>query len=110
MPSASTGNAILIPNNCVYYKSGDAYVYTYDNGIIHEVPVEVVSMTVKYRGAFRITLDDQILTTWTSELREGPKVTLEIEAPANPLRDEWNGKPMPDKDAGHPETDQTRQS
>jgi hypothetical protein len=29
-----------------------------------------------------ITLDDQILTTWTSELKEGTKVTLEIEAPA----------------------------
>ena len=29
-----------------------------------------------------ITLDDRILTTWTSELKEGTKVTLETEAPA----------------------------
>ena len=29
-----------------------------------------------------ITLDDQILTTWTSELKEGTKVTLETEVPA----------------------------
>ena len=29
-----------------------------------------------------ITLDDRILTTWTSELKEGTKVTLETEVPA----------------------------
>ena len=83
VPSASARNAILIPNNCVYYKSGDAYVYTYDNGIIHEVPVEVgIYDSENIAVLSGITLDDRILTTWTSELKEGTKVTLETEAPA----------------------------
>lgn len=29
-----------------------------------------------------ISLEDQVLTTWTSELKEGTKVTLDTEAPA----------------------------
>lgn len=83
VPSASARNAMLIPNNCVYYKSGDAYVYTYDSGIIHEVPVEVgIYDSENIAVLSGITLDDRILTTWTSELKEGTKVTLETEAPA----------------------------
>ena len=83
VPSASAKNAMLIPNNCVYYKAGDAYVYTYDNGIIHEVPVEVgIYDSENIAVLSGITLDDQILTTWTSELKEGTKVTLQAEVPA----------------------------
>ena len=36
VPAASAKNAMLIPTHSVYYKGGDAYVYTYDGGIIHE--------------------------------------------------------------------------
>lgn len=81
VPSASASNAMLIPTHCVYYKAGDAYVYTYDKGIIHEVPVEVgiydKDNIVVLSG---LTLDDQVLTTWTSELKEGTEVTLDTAA------------------------------
>ena len=83
VPSASARNTMLIPNNSVYYKAGDAYVYTYDNGIIHEVPVEVGIYDKENIAVLSgITLDDRVLTTWTSELKEGTKVTLETEVPA----------------------------
>ena len=32
---------LTIPVDAVYYSGGDAYVYTYDNGTVHYVPVEV---------------------------------------------------------------------
>lgn len=89
VPSDSTENAMLVPTHSVYYKGGDAYVYTYDSaeGVIHEVPVETgifdQDSMVVLSG---ITMDDLVLTTWTSELKEGTKVTLDgqnaDEAPA----------------------------
>lgn len=33
-------NVLTIPVDAVYYSGGDAYVYTYDNGTVHYVPVE----------------------------------------------------------------------
>ena len=84
VPSASAENAMLIPTNCVYYKAGDAYVYTYDQGIIHELPVNVGIYDKDNIAVLSgITLDDQVLTTWTSELKEGTKVTLETEVSAH---------------------------
>ena len=83
VPSASARNVMLIPNHCVYYKSGDAYVYTYDQaeGVIHEVPVEVGIFDSENISVLSgLTLDDMVLTTWTSELKEGTKVTLDTGA------------------------------
>ena len=80
VPSASADNAMLVPNNCVYYKAGDAYVYTYDQaqGIIHEVPVEVgIFDSENIVVLSGITMEDKVLTSWTSELKEGTKVTLD---------------------------------
>ncbi|MDY3232777.1 MAG: efflux RND transporter periplasmic adaptor subunit [Clostridiaceae bacterium] len=89
VPSASEKNVMLIPTQCVYYKGGDAYVYTYDLGIIHEVPVEVGIFDKDYIIVTSgLTLEDQILTTWTSELKEGTKVTLEGEAPVTVSKDD----------------------
>lgn len=80
VPSASARNVMLIPSHCVYYKAGDAYVYTYDQaqGIIHEVQVEVgIFDKENIVVTSGLTLDDMVLTTWTSELKEGTKVTLD---------------------------------
>ena len=83
VPSASARNVMLVPTHCVYYKAGNAYVYTYDQAqaAIHEVPVEVgifdKDNIVVTSG---LTLDDMVLTTWTSELKEGTKVTLDTGA------------------------------
>lgn len=89
VPAASEKNVMLIPTNCVYYKDGDAYVYTYDQGVIHEVPVEVgIFDKDNIIVTSGLTLEDQVLTTWTSELKEGTKVTLEAEKAENPAEDQ----------------------
>lgn len=83
VPSASARNVMLVPTHCVYYRGGDAYAYTYDQAqsIIHEVPVETgifdKDNIVITSG---LTLDDMVLTTWTSELKEGTRVTLDTGA------------------------------
>lgn len=80
VPSASARNAMLVPSHCVYYKGGDAFVYTYDKaqGIIHEVPVEVgIYDRENIVVTSGLTLDDMVLATWTSELKEGTRVTLD---------------------------------
>lgn len=75
----SAAGAMLIPSNCVYYRGGNAYVYTYDQNesVIHEVSVETgifddENIVIKSG----LTKDDLVLTTWTSELKEGTKVAL----------------------------------
>ncbi|MCC8027017.1 MAG: efflux RND transporter periplasmic adaptor subunit [Clostridium sp.] len=88
VPSASEKNVMLIPTNCVYYKGGNPYVYTYDQGIIHEVPVEVgIFDKENIIVTSGLTLEDRVLTTWTSELKEGTKVTLETEVPVTVTKD-----------------------
>ena len=70
---------MLIPNHCVYYKSGDAYVYTYDQaeGVIHEVPVEVgIYDADKTEITDGLTTEDDVIITWSSELFEGSQVEI----------------------------------
>ena len=79
VPKDSAINAMLVPVHSVYYRGGDAYVYTYDaaESVIREVPVEVGifdSENIVIRSG--LTMDDQVLTTWTSELKDGYKVAL----------------------------------
>lgn len=79
VPSATATDVMLVPTKSVYYKGGDAYVYTYDEAesIIHEVQITVgifdEDNIVVTSG---LNADDQVLTTWTSELKEGTRVTL----------------------------------
>lgn len=70
-------NVMTLPVDTIYYSGGDAYVYTYDNGTVHQVPVEVGiydSQLVQILSG--ISASDQIITTWSSELFEGSKVQL----------------------------------
>lgn len=80
VPSESAENVMLIPTHSIYYKGGDAYAYTYDEaqGIIHEAAVETgISGTDTTEIRSGLSLDDLVLTTWTSELKEGTKVTYQ---------------------------------
>ena len=68
-------NVMTLPVDTVYYSGGDAYVYTYDNGIVHQVPVEVgIYDSQKIQILSGISADDEVITTWSSELFEGSKV------------------------------------
>lgn len=83
VPSATAEDVMLVPTGSVYHKGGEDYVYTYDaaQGIIHEVLVETGifddDSIVVISG---IGEEDQVLTTWTSELKEGTRVTLDTGA------------------------------
>lgn len=81
VPSASAENVMLIPSKCVYYKGGNAYVYTYDQsqGIIHEAAVETGLFDADQIAVISgLSMDDLILTSWTSELKEGTSVRLKL--------------------------------
>lgn len=75
----SVRGAMLIPANCVYYRGGKGYVYTYnrDEGTIHETAVETGLFdedNIEIKSG--LTMEDLVLTTWTSELREGARAAL----------------------------------
>lgn len=66
---------MTIPVDAVYYAAGDAFVYTYDNGTVHYIPVEEgIYDSERIQILSGIGMDDQIITTWSSELYEGSKV------------------------------------
>ena len=69
---------MTLPVDCVYYDGGDAYVYTYENGTVHKVPVEVgIYDSERAEIVSGISEDNLVITTWTSELTEGALVTLQ---------------------------------
>ncbi|MCD8082799.1 MAG: efflux RND transporter periplasmic adaptor subunit, partial [Clostridiales bacterium] len=77
--SQSVQNVMAIPVDSVYYDGGLSYVYTYDadGGILHKVQVETGlydSDWIEIQSG--LDYDDQVLTTWSSELGEGTSVRL----------------------------------
>lgn len=78
--SDNVENVMTIPVDTVYYSGGDAYVFTYDNGTVHKVPVEVgIYDSENMQILSGITMDDTVITTWSSELFEGSKVMASAE-------------------------------
>lgn len=76
--SDKSENVMTLPVDCVYYDGGDAYVYTYENGTVHKVPVEVgIYDSERAEIVSGIFEDNLVITTWTSELTEGALVTLQ---------------------------------
>ena len=77
-------NVMTLPVDTVYYSGGDPYVYTYDNGTVHRVPVEVgIYDSELIQIISGIDESTQVITTWSSELFEGSTVqAASEEAPA----------------------------
>ncbi len=73
-------NVMTIPVDSIYYDGGEAYVYTYDNGTVHRVPVEVgIYDSERAEIISGIAMEDMVITTWSSELAEGASVELQAE-------------------------------
>jgi membrane fusion protein, multidrug efflux system len=75
--SEETTNAMTIPVDAVYYEDGEPYVYVYTDGKVHKRDIEsgiYDSNTMEVRSG--LTLDDQVVTTWSSEPYEGAEVIL----------------------------------
>ncbi len=72
--SEQTENAMVIPTKAVSYAGGQAYVYTLDGEMVHEVPVTVgIYDSEKTEILEGISKNDEVIITWTSELFEGAK-------------------------------------
>ena len=77
--SESVEKVLTVPVNSVYYDGGLAFVYTYDQttGCLHKVQVEDGLYDADYiEIKSGLNGNEQVLTTWNSELYEGVSVRL----------------------------------
>ena len=75
--SDNAQGALTIPVDSIYYSNGVSYVYTFDNGIVHEVEIETgISDSEKTEVVSGLSASDQIITTWSPELYEGAPAIL----------------------------------
>ncbi len=68
---------LVIPYDAVYFSAGDAYVYCVEDGKLVKTPVTVGLMNdTQVSIADGLTADSQVVTTWSSKLRDGAEVTI----------------------------------
>ena len=72
---------LIIPYDAVYFSAGDAYVYCVENGKLVKTQVTVGLMNdTQVSIADGLTADSQVVTTWSSKLRDGAEVTIVSDA------------------------------
>ena len=72
---------LIIPYDAVYFSAGDAYVYCVEDGKLVKTPVTVGLMNdTQVSIADGLTADSQVVTTWSSKLRDGAEVTIVSDA------------------------------
>lgn len=70
-------NVMTLPVDTVYYSGGEPFVYTYDNGTVHQVPVEVgIYDSERIQILSGLDASSQVIATWSSELYEGSQVQV----------------------------------
>ncbi|MDF2886745.1 MAG: efflux transporter, family, subunit [Lacrimispora sp.] len=70
-------NVLTVPVDSVYYEGGNPLIYTYSNGTLKKNEVTIGLTNNEFAEVQSgISADDQVITTWTSELYDGSKVTL----------------------------------
>lgn len=81
--SERADQVMLIPTDAVYYEGGKAMVYTLQDGLVHECPVEVgIYDSENSQITSGLTMEDDVIVTWSSELFEGSQVEIFDEASA----------------------------
>ncbi len=71
-------DVMTVPVDSVYYDNGQPYVYTYDNGTVHKVPIETgISDDEKMEILSGLAAENLVITTWSPELYEGAPAILE---------------------------------
>ncbi len=72
-----TERALTIPIDCVYYEGGEAYTYVLEGNIVRKVSIETgLYDGVNMQILSGITEDMPIITTWSSDLRDGLEVKV----------------------------------
>lgn len=75
--SEKADNIMMLPIDTIYYEDGDAFVYTYDRGTVHKIPVTTgINDAENIEITSGLTMEDQVITTWSPELYEGAPVDL----------------------------------
>lgn len=69
--------ALTIPIDCVYYESGESYTYVLEGNIVRKVSIETgLYDDVNMQVLSGITEDMLVITTWSSDLRDGLEVKV----------------------------------
>lgn len=88
--SEKAEGVMTIPVDAVYYENGVPYVYTYADGKVWQKLIEegiFDSEILEVKSG--LTMDDMVVTTWSSELYDGAEVRLKGESTqANGVVDE----------------------
>ena len=78
MTTKHADNVMTLPIDAVYHESEKSFVYTYVNGRANKVYVETgLYDDEKIEIISGLTTDDQVITTWSSQLRNGSEVKVE---------------------------------
>lgn len=78
MTTKHADNVITLPIDAVYHESEKSFVYTYVNGRANKVYVETgLYDDEKIEIISGLTTDVQVITTWSSQLRNGSEVKVE---------------------------------
>ena len=73
--SVEDGDALPTGSSVQLKVTSDAYLYLYEDGTVHQVPVEVgIYDSERVQILSGIDMTDEVITTWSSELYEGSKV------------------------------------
>lgn len=70
-------SVLTVPVDCVYYESGESFVYTVENGIVKKKVVEIGiydDSTMQIIGG--LGENDEVITVWSSNLRDGLEVEV----------------------------------
>lgn len=74
----SQGNVLLIPYDAVYYDDSQSYVYVAVNGVAERRDIETGifdEQTITVLSG--LTAEDQLITSWSANLREGASVSIQ---------------------------------
>lgn len=75
--SEHADNVMTVPTDAIYYQSGQSMVYTLQDGKVHETAVSIglydADLTEITDG---LTLQDEVIVTWSSELFEGSEIRV----------------------------------
>lgn len=76
--SSREEGVITVPVDAVYYDGGDAYLYVCEAGTtVHKILVETgIFDDEKIQILSGITMEDQVIVSWSSELYEGSQVNV----------------------------------
>lgn len=78
-------NAMVVPLDVVYYESGKPYVYLVQDGTAKKTFIETgLYDTEKIEVTGGLTGESHLITTWSSQLKDGSKVSLSAPEAASP--------------------------